>query len=185
MKPNGCTLLHSKLKPSGIFYFWFRSSRSEVYCKKCVLKNFAKFTGKHLSQSLFLNKVAGSWNFIKKETLAQVFSCELFEISKNTFFIEHLWTTASVTLVIHPRPKFHLKHNFFSTFQTPSFHKTSFSMVSLISFHYLFLLKLLIPITNTKFDNIAWFFYKRKTFSEINSTKLIWINSGMFLIHFV
>ena len=34
-------------------------------------------------------------NFIKKETLAQVFSCESCEISKNTFFTEHLWTTAS------------------------------------------------------------------------------------------
>ena len=30
-------------------------------------------------------------------TLAQVFSCEFCEISKNTFFTEHLWTTASVT----------------------------------------------------------------------------------------
>ena len=30
-------------------------------------------------------------NFIKKETLAQVFSCEFFEISKSTFFTEHLW----------------------------------------------------------------------------------------------
>ena len=29
-------------------------------------------------------------NFIKKETLAQVFSCEFCEIFKNTFFIEHL-----------------------------------------------------------------------------------------------
>ena len=27
----------------------------------------------------------------KKETLAQVFSCEFCEISKNNFFIEHLW----------------------------------------------------------------------------------------------
>ena len=27
--------------------------------KKDVLKNFAKFTGKHLCQSLFFNKVAG------------------------------------------------------------------------------------------------------------------------------
>ena len=35
-------------------------------------------------------------NFIKKETLAQVFSCEFCEISKNTFFTEHLWTTASI-----------------------------------------------------------------------------------------
>ena len=34
-------------------------------------------------------------NFIKKENLAQVFSCEFCEISKNTFFIEHLWKTAS------------------------------------------------------------------------------------------
>ena len=32
---------------------------------------------------------------LKRETLAQVFSSEFFEISKNTFFIEHLWTTAS------------------------------------------------------------------------------------------
>ena len=29
-------------------------------------------------------------NFIKKETLAQVFSCEFCEIFKNTFFTEHL-----------------------------------------------------------------------------------------------
>ena len=34
-------------------------------------------------------------NFIKKETLAQIFSCEFCEISKNTFFTEHLWTIAS------------------------------------------------------------------------------------------
>ena len=34
-------------------------------------------------------------NFIKKETLAQVFSYEFCEISKNTFFTEHLRTTAS------------------------------------------------------------------------------------------
>ena len=32
-------------------------------------------------------------NFIKKETLAQLFSCEFYEISKNTFFTEHLKET--------------------------------------------------------------------------------------------
>ena len=31
----------------------------------------------------------------KRETLAQVFSCELGKISKNTKFTEYLWTTAS------------------------------------------------------------------------------------------
>ena len=36
-----------------------RSSRPEVLCKKGVLRNFAKSTGKHLCQSLFFNKVAG------------------------------------------------------------------------------------------------------------------------------
>ena len=29
-------------------------------------------------------------------TLAQVFSCEFCEISKNNFFTEHLWVTASI-----------------------------------------------------------------------------------------
>ena len=36
-----------------------RSSRPEVFCKKGVVRNFAKFTGKHMCQSLFFNKVAG------------------------------------------------------------------------------------------------------------------------------
>ena len=35
-------------------------------------------------------------NFIKKEALAQVLSCEFCQISKNTSFTEHLWTTASI-----------------------------------------------------------------------------------------
>ena len=44
-----------------------RSSRPAVFCKKGVIRNFAKFTGKHLCQSLFL--------------MAQVFSCEFCETS--------------------------------------------------------------------------------------------------------
>ena len=35
------------------------SSRPEVFCKKGVLRNFTKFTGKHLCQRLFFNNVAG------------------------------------------------------------------------------------------------------------------------------
>ena len=35
-------------------------------------------------------------SFIKKGTLAQVFSCEFCQISKNIFFTEHLWATASI-----------------------------------------------------------------------------------------
>ena len=62
-----------------------RSSHQEVFCKKGVLRNVTKFTGKHLCQSLFFNKVAGL-RPIKTETLAEVFSCEFREISKNAFF---------------------------------------------------------------------------------------------------
>ena len=59
--------------------------------KKGVLRNLAKFTGKHLCQRFFFNKVAGqACNFIKKESLAQVFSCEFCQISKNNFLTEHL-----------------------------------------------------------------------------------------------
>ena len=58
-----------------------------MFCKKCLLRNFAKFTGKHPYHSLFFNKVAGQRlvTLLKKETLAQVFSCEFFKISKSTF----------------------------------------------------------------------------------------------------
>ena len=70
----------------------FRSNRLEVLCRKSVLRNFAKLTGKHLCQSLFFNKVAGqACNFIKKQTLTQVFSREFCEISNNTSFTKHLW----------------------------------------------------------------------------------------------
>ena len=61
-----------------------------MFCKKGVLKNSAKFTGRYLCQSLFFNKFADlspqASNFIKKETLPQVFSCEFGEISKISFF---------------------------------------------------------------------------------------------------
>ena len=36
-----------------------RSSRQRCSIKKGVLRNFTKFTGKHLCQSLLFNKVAG------------------------------------------------------------------------------------------------------------------------------
>ena len=56
-----------------------RSSSPEVFCKTDVFKNFAKFTGKHLSQSLFLNK-------------SQALFCEFCEIFKNIFFYTSLVT---------------------------------------------------------------------------------------------
>ena len=48
--------------------------------KKVFLKNFDKLTGKQLCES----------NFIKKETLVQVFSCEFIETFKIIFFLKNL-----------------------------------------------------------------------------------------------
>ena len=72
----------------------FQKQPPEVFCKKGVLRNFAKFAGKHLCQSFFLNKIAGLRPATLKKRgsgMAQVFSCEFCVISKNTFFIEQLW----------------------------------------------------------------------------------------------
>ena len=44
---------------SKYFFKKYRSSRPKVFCKISVLRNFTKFRGKHLCQSLFFNKVAG------------------------------------------------------------------------------------------------------------------------------
>ena len=57
----------------------YRSSRPEVFCKEGVLRKY---------------KVSG--NFIKKEAVAQVFSCGFCEISKNTFFYRTPPVAASV-----------------------------------------------------------------------------------------
>ena len=78
------SLLHFQKKSAII-----KNSQPEVFCQKGVFKNLANFTRKHLCQSIFFNNAAGlrpeAYNFIKKETLAQVFSCEFCEIFKNTF----------------------------------------------------------------------------------------------------
>ena len=71
-------------------YFCKKNLNHRKQLPRGVLLNFAKFTVKRLCQSLPFNKIAGlrpqACNFIKRETLAQVFSCEFCEISKNTVF---------------------------------------------------------------------------------------------------
>ena len=47
------------------------SSRPDMFCKKGVPRNFAKFTGKHLCQSLFFNKVAGPAQFLRITLLTE------------------------------------------------------------------------------------------------------------------
>ena len=74
----------------------YTSSDIEVLYKKTVPKNLSKFTGKHLCHGC----QAEACNFIEKEPLAQVFSCESWEIFRNTSFTEYLRTTASAAHAI-------------------------------------------------------------------------------------
>ena len=61
-----------------------RSSQQRWSIKRdAFIKNFAKFTGKHMCQSLCFNKVVSI--ALKKQTLVQVFSCEFCKIFKNSF----------------------------------------------------------------------------------------------------
>ena len=69
------------------FLLLFRSSFLEVFCKKGVFRNFAKFTGKHLCQSLFFNKVAG-WpaTFLKKRFWHRCFPVNFAKFLKTHHF---------------------------------------------------------------------------------------------------
>ena len=83
-----------------------------MFCKKGVFKNFANFTGKHLCWSLFLEKLQVFRSAILLERDSNTgFSCEIYEIFKNTYFEEHLRTAASVVsflwLYVH-----YLRHKF-------------------------------------------------------------------------
>ena len=74
-----------------------RSNHQRCSMKKGVLRNFPKSTGKPQCQSLFLVKLQ-TWGlklYLKKRLWHRCFR-ELCEISKNNFFTEHLWTTASI-----------------------------------------------------------------------------------------
>ena len=61
--------------------------------KKGVLKNFAKFTRKHLYQNHFLNKVAGLGLqlYWKRDLWQRCFPVNFAKFLRTPFFIEHLW----------------------------------------------------------------------------------------------
>ena len=63
-------------------FFTERSSHQRCFVRKGVLRNFAKFTGKHLCQSLFFNKVAG----LRPEVALQHGCSSATADFQNTFF---------------------------------------------------------------------------------------------------
>ena len=69
-----------------------RSRRLEVFCKKAVQRNFAKFTGIHLCQCLFFNKVAGlsPASLLKRRYWHMCFPVNVAKFLRTPFLTEHL-----------------------------------------------------------------------------------------------
>ena len=116
-KPGGCFWLFGKFAnfQKDVFYeslplklpvtfpenfSWTEAATRGVLCKKVFLEISQISQENTCVRVSFLIKLQASGlhasNFVKNETLAHVFSCEFCEISKNTFYTEHLWTTASI-----------------------------------------------------------------------------------------
>ena len=113
-------------------YHLFRSSRLEVFCKKGVLKNFAKFARKHLCQSLFFNKVSGlrSATLLKTRVWHRCFLVNFAKFLRTPFLTERLWwlllpfyfTSNTISTIIIPISTFNIiitSATFTSTTTTP------------------------------------------------------------------
>ena len=71
-------------------FLWNTTCGCFQFFKIDVLINFSIFTRKYVLKSLFnIVRYLKARNFNKKETSAQVFSCEYHKIFKNSCFIEH------------------------------------------------------------------------------------------------
>ena len=77
----------------------FGSSHRKCSVRKNVLRNFTKFTRKHLSQSLFFNKVSGlrPANLLKKRPWLRRFPMNFAKFLRTTFLTEHFrWLLLSI-----------------------------------------------------------------------------------------
>ena len=92
LKPKTFSNLNKNIWIKNIMRPIFRSSRPQVFCKNGVVRNFAKFTGKHLCQSRFFNKVAGlrPATLLKKWLWHRCFPVNFVKFIRTPFIIEHL-----------------------------------------------------------------------------------------------
>ena len=73
-----------------------------MFCKKSVLRNFAKFTVKHLCQSFFFNKVVGlrRATSLKKRLWHWSIPVNFAKFLRKAFIIEHLVATSEPIAVL-------------------------------------------------------------------------------------
>ena len=67
-----------------------RSSHQRCSTKKGVLRNFAKFTGKHLYQRLFFDSLFRPATLLKKRFWHTYFPVKFAKFLRASFFTEHL-----------------------------------------------------------------------------------------------
>ena len=87
----------------------FRSSHQRYSLKKGVFRNFVKFTGKHLSQSLIFNKVAGLRPAIllKKRLWRRYFPVNFVKFLRTTF----CQNTSGSCFYLHTASNLSHRHN--------------------------------------------------------------------------
>ena len=97
-----------------IYSYLHRNSRSQIFSKIGVLKNFVNFTGKHL-------QMPEARNFIKKRLQYSLFFLFFFfcEIFKNTFLLEHfgwllLFTLPYLHLLVYTYLPLHIYYLYLS-----------------------------------------------------------------------
>ena len=84
----------------------YRSSHRMRSLRKGELRNFAKFTGKHLCQGLIFNKVAGfrPATLFKKRPWHRCFSVNFAKFLRTPFLDEHLrWLLLNVLCITIPQ----------------------------------------------------------------------------------
>ena len=100
--------------------------------KKRVLRNYIKFTGKHLCRVPTLIELqTSSLQFCKKETLTHVFPCEFCKISKNTF--SHRTPPVAASYFYHPY-NFHKIITFCKISNYKSYHEHDLTFTHILSF---------------------------------------------------
>ena len=123
-----------------------RSSRLKVFCRIDVLRNFAKFTGKHLCESLFFDKVAGfrPWTLFKKILWHRCFPVNFAKFLRTHFFTEHLrwllllWRTYEPRIISWFNVPIAQKYIFILFVSTSLLFEGVFSLwISLIKYFYL------------------------------------------------
>ena len=86
-------IVNNQMTNSSWKFFYDRSSHRRCSVGKGVLRNFGKFIGKHLRQSLFFNKFAGlrPATLLKKKLWHRCFPVNFAIFLRAPISKEHLW----------------------------------------------------------------------------------------------